>query len=133
MTTYLFGSLFTGGYITQSFKTENEAFEYANGMTDGPTRVPIWKIEGAKKYAWFQEGWEGGSRGEGCIIYMKTEQKMILEDDEYEFYKKVNDLLKHGWKVVPTTLVISVGVDVIQSHWKPVFIERYAVVLELSI
>ena len=64
MTTYQFGSLFTGGLISNDFETEAEAFEYAMGMTDGPGRVPIWKVEGGKRYAWCQEGWEDGNWGE---------------------------------------------------------------------
>jgi hypothetical protein len=60
MTTYLFGSLFTGGLIKQELNTDDEAFEYAHGMTDGPDRVPIWKEVNGVGYAWVQEGWEDG-------------------------------------------------------------------------
>lgn len=60
MTKYQFGSLFAGGLIEKSFETEDEAFEYAEKMTDGPGRVPIWKVDGSKRYAWYQQGWYDG-------------------------------------------------------------------------
>lgn len=60
MTTYQFGSLFTGGLIEKPFNTDDEAFEYAHNMTDGPEVVPVWKLEGNKRYAWYQQGWYDG-------------------------------------------------------------------------
>lgn len=71
MTTYQFGSLFTGGLIEMSFETDAEAFEYAMGMADGPERVPIWRVEGGKRYAWIQGGWEDGDWGEWIEVIEK--------------------------------------------------------------
>lgn len=64
---------------------------------------------------------------------MKTEQKLILETDHFEFHRIVNGLLKNGWHVVPTTLVVSNNSYVIQSHNRAVEVGRYAVVLERSV
>lgn len=63
MTTYLFGSAYSETSIRKTFKTDDEAFEYAHDMTDGPDCVPIWKVVNGKLYSYYQE-----NMGEGKWI-----------------------------------------------------------------